>query len=144
GSIGAMAPHQGLGLASPAARGRREVSDGLAATDDRELLAPVLHRVEEVGEVACCVRGGHIRHCIRSSDVAVGYRSVVSARSSGGHTVSSLGQHLRRIRGQLVSGYWFIPATVVATGSAAAVGLLLLDDQLDRDGDPLGFTGGPD
>ncbi|MBN2624813.1 MAG: DUF2254 domain-containing protein [Acidimicrobiales bacterium] len=68
----------------------------------------------------------------------------MSARSSGGHTVSSLGQHLRRIRGQLVSGYWFIPATVVATGSAAAVGLLLLDDQLDRDGDPLGFTGGPD
>ncbi|HVM01902.1 MAG TPA: DUF2254 domain-containing protein [Acidimicrobiales bacterium] len=51
---------------------------------------------------------------------------------------------LRRWWSGLVSGYWFIPASILVVVSALAFGLVAVDARLDGGGRRLGFTGGPD
>lgn len=63
-----MAPQQGFHIGSQPASGRLEVSDGLSAPDDREVLASMLDRVEDVGEVPGGVGRTYLRHRIRLSD----------------------------------------------------------------------------
>ena len=66
-----MAKQQGLDLVASAAVHWVELGDHLASADDREVLAPVFDRVEDVGEVSCSVGGAHLGHEIRLSDSGV-------------------------------------------------------------------------
>lgn len=45
------------------------MGDRLASPHDREVLAPVLDRVEEISKVPSRIRRRHIRHDIRLSDM---------------------------------------------------------------------------
>jgi hypothetical protein len=63
-----MPSEQRLGVGAAPATGWFEVRDRLAPTHDREMLAVVLDRVEEICEVAGGVGRGHIGHEIRLSD----------------------------------------------------------------------------
>jgi len=63
-----MASQQGLRIGAEPRSGRLKVGDGLSATDDGEMLAPMLDRVEDVGEVPGSVGRTYFRHKIRLSD----------------------------------------------------------------------------
>jgi len=63
-----MTEQQGFDLVAPAAVHRVELGDHLASADNREVLASVLDRVEDVGEVSGGVGSAHFRHEIRLSD----------------------------------------------------------------------------
>ena len=47
---------------------RIELGHDPAPAHDREVLASVLYRIEDVGEVPCCLGRTHFRHGIRLSD----------------------------------------------------------------------------
>src|SRR5690606_2650007 len=66
GRVRAVAAKGGFDVRSPTSARRLELSDGPAAAHDREVLAAVLHRIEEIGEVAGRLGGAHVRHEIRS------------------------------------------------------------------------------
>jgi hypothetical protein len=65
-------PEQRLRIGSKPGFGRLEVGDGLSTPDHGEMLASVLDRIEEVGEVSGCFGRTYLRHAIRLSDVANG------------------------------------------------------------------------
>ncbi len=63
----------------------------------------------------------------------------------------SASRHLRQGRGKarrlasnLLSGYWFIPATTVLVAAALGLWLLEVDERLRAEGSAPGFTGGPE
>lgn len=64
-----MVPQHPLDVGSLPGADRIEVSDHLPPTDDGEMLAAMLDGVEQIGEVACCIRGTDLRHAIRLSDL---------------------------------------------------------------------------
>lgn len=70
-----MASQQGLRIGAQPGSGRLEVGDGLSAPYDGEMLASVLYRVEDVGEVPGCVGRTYLRHRIRLSDHRTSLRS---------------------------------------------------------------------
>lgn len=63
-----MPAEESLRTHTPPSARRLEMRDRLATTHDREVLATVLHRVEQVGKVPSGVGRCHIRHTIRLSD----------------------------------------------------------------------------
>ncbi len=62
-----MSSEEGPHLGAPPPTDRLEVSNDLASPDDGEVLPTVLDGVEEIGEVAGCVRGADLWHEIRLS-----------------------------------------------------------------------------
>ena len=75
-----MAAQQGFRIGPQPGSGRLEVGDGLSAPDDGEVLASVLDRVEDVGEVSGCFGRTHFWHEIRLSDSLSGSREVAANR----------------------------------------------------------------
>ena len=67
-----MPAQQVLDVGATAPLHRLEMGDRLASSDDREVLASVLYRVEQVREVAGGVGCRDIRHLIRLSDYELG------------------------------------------------------------------------
>jgi integrase/recombinase XerD len=61
---------------------RIQLGHDFASAHDREVLAPVLDGIEDVGEVPCCVGRTHLRHRIRLSDIR--RHNVHSVRPRGG------------------------------------------------------------
>jgi len=66
-----MALQERFHVSTSTAAHRLELSDGLSAADDREMLAAVFDSVEKVGEVAGSVGSGDLRHEIMLSDSLV-------------------------------------------------------------------------
>ena len=65
-----MTEQQGFDLVTSGPVHWVEVGNRLASADDREVLASVLNRVKNVGEVAGRLGGAYFRHKIRLSDQA--------------------------------------------------------------------------
>lgn len=73
-----MPPDESLHVDSPAPTHRFEMGDGLPPSDDGEVLTTMLDGIKEVREVPGSVRGGHIRHRIRLSDLSVAGSAVLT------------------------------------------------------------------